>query len=139
MTTSFPAPSTLSEDLMRQIKTPVFLTDGRAEKLLAWNEAFADYLRSAALVPGRPLAEYLPNAEALAWLAGQFSQAGGSDGPEPVWSGQLAAASHHFPASVKMRLFHVDQTADVMAVGLQLILDWLFSVNPGHLRAMLNN
>ena len=144
MATSFAASSilassALSQNLLKQIKTPVLITDGRAEQLLAWNQAFADYIQSTPLASGQPLANYLLCTDALSWLAEKFAEGAGPDHEELVWTGFLTMAGHNNPVSVKMSLFHVDNTANIMAVNIQLFMDWLISVDPVHLRAMLNN
>lgn len=131
--------ASLADDLLRYISTPIFISDGRAEKLIRWNEAFAQRSFEAPLEAERSLGEYLGNKELLSWLAAGFQEAAaGRDWRERNWVGPLPGEDGR-PVIVQVSLVHVDLPNDLIAVSIQFVLDWLFSVNPEHFRAVLNN
>jgi len=131
--------ASVAEDLLKFISTPIFTTDGRAGKLIGWNKAFGEQSFLMPLASGRPLADYLENDDLRLWLSRIFTEASGSAAwRDQAWTGALADADGGH-VIVRATVVHIDVPGDLMMVSVQFVLDWLFSVNPDHFRAVLNN
>ena len=130
--------SSLADDLLRQAPHPIFVTDGRAGKILAWNESFARHSR-AELETGRPLSDYLPSPEARGWLVGCFEKAAlGFDWRGESWQGLLKDEKGH-SQSFRLFLVHLSPDENLMAACLQKTPDWLVSQDPSHVFDVLNS
>ncbi len=109
----------LLTDLMSRITEAVFVSDVRAEGLMAWNEAFAG-LCPGGVETSRPVAEYLGNPEAVAWLAGRFAAQVMSDEP-----GRNAARSgvgvgrDGEAVGLHLSLIHLDAAGSFMVVAVR--------------------
>ncbi len=130
--------STLAADLLRHIPHPIFLTDSRADRILAWNESFAQNFGRADLAPGHGLSACLP-AEARGWLAQAADKArAGEDWRSETWQGLVPDRSGELQ-SYRLDLAHFDPAGGLMAAALQPTLDWLTANQPRRLIDLLDN
>ncbi len=119
---SHPIPADFLDGLMRQIESPVFVSDARAGRLRAWNPAFAA-LGPGRLEAGTELAAYL-GPEAADWLAGRLaaSSAGGGDWRTEAWTGPIVRRGEDSaagpPLRMTIRVIHLDPAEDILAAVL---------------------
>ena len=126
------------ESLLRYIKAPLFLTDGRAETLLGWNEAYAAWAGAPEPAAGDSLDKSLPNEELRGWLADLFKRGSTADWAAEVWAGYFDSRKRQGKVAVRANVIHLEPASGFMAVTMQKAEDWLITGHPDSFKAMLN-
>ncbi len=139
MVSPFVSTETLLPDLLRRIGEPVFVCDGPAERVLAWNPAFAA-LSPEGLTEGASVAFALGSPEAAVWLAALWA---GRDNPdqdwrETSWFGPARGRGGE-PVGLTLDLVHLDPDGAGLVVAVRRGQPPASQVDEDYIRSLLDD